>query len=50
MDILCVDLGECARCRGADVLGGGIPVDAVATAGTRSYELQAARVPVLEVD
>ena len=56
MDMLCVDLGECADAGvGTPVVlwGEGLPVDAVATAaGTSSYELLcalAARVPVEEV-
>jgi len=57
MDMLCVDLSECADAGvGSPVVlwGEGLPVDAVAAAaGTSSYELLcalAARVPVLEED
>jgi len=57
MDMLCVDLSECADAGvGSPVVlwGEGLPVEAVAAAaGTSSYELLcalAARVPVLEVD
>ncbi|MHB1187712.1 alanine racemase [Thiobacillus sp.] len=57
MDMLCVDLSECADAGvGSPVVlwGEGLPVDAVATAaGTSSYELLcalAARVPVIEAD
>lgn len=57
MDMLCVDLSECAEARvGTPVVlwGEGLPVDAVAAAaGTNSYELLcalAARVSVEETD
>jgi len=57
MDMLCVDLSECADAGvGSPVVlwGEGLPVDAVAAAaGTSSYELLcalAARVPVIEAD
>jgi alanine racemase len=57
MDMLCVDLSECADATiGSPVVlwGEGMPVDAVAAAaGTSSYELLcalAARVPVEETD
>jgi len=57
MDMLCVDLSECADASvGSPVVlwGQGLPVDAVAAAaGTSSYELLcalAARVPVVETD
>lgn len=57
MDMLCVDLSECADAGvGTPVVlwGEGVPVDAVAAAaGTSSYELLcalAARVPVVETD
>jgi alanine racemase len=57
MDMLCVDLSECADAGvGSPVVlwGEGVPVDAVAAAaGTSSYELLcalAARVPVVETD
>ncbi len=57
MDMLCVDLSECADAGvGSPVVlwGDGVPVDAVAAAaGTSSYELLcalAARVPVEEFD
>lgn len=57
MDMLCVDLSECADAGvGSPVVlwGEGLPVDAVAAAtGTSSYELLcalAARVPVEETD
>lgn len=57
MDMLCVDLSECADAGvGSPVVlwGDGVPVDAVAAAaGTSSYELLcalAARVPVEETD
>ena len=57
MDMLCVDLSECADAGvGTPVVlwGDGVPVDAVAAAaGTSSYELLcalAARVPVEEAD
>jgi len=57
MDMLCVDLSECADAGvGSPVVlwGDGVPVDAVAAAaGTSSYELLcalAARVPVEEAD
>jgi len=57
MDMLCVDLSECADADvGSPVVlwGEGLPVDAVAAAaGTSSYELLcalAARVPVEETD
>ena len=57
MDMLCVDLSECADAGvGSPVVlwGEGLPVDAVATAaGTSSYELLcalAARVQVIEAD
>jgi alanine racemase len=57
MDMLCVDLSECADVGvGSPVVlwGEGVPVDAVAAAaGTSSYELLcalAARVPVEEAD
>ncbi|MDP3420886.1 MAG: alanine racemase [Thiobacillus sp.] len=57
MDMLCVDLSECADAGvGSPVVlwGDGVPVDAVAAAaGTSSYELLcalAARVPVVETD
>ena len=56
MDMLCVDLSECAEAGvGSPVVlwGEGLPVDAVAAAaGTSSYELLcalAARVPVEEI-
>ena len=57
MDMLCVDLSDCADAGvGSPVVlwGAGLPVDAVATAaGTSSYELLcalAARVPVTETE
>ena len=57
MDMLCVDLSECADASlGNPVVlwGEGLPVDSVAaSAGTTSYELLcglAARVPVEETD